>query len=228
MQINFGGKRSSAQQSSLSFFRDDFHVSFSPFLQHIPGDLQMTKAALEGNRCFFIHLGLAVGIHPFLLQTVFRHSSLNILQKQPNEWFEDLLTTIVTYCDFVDANALSFLWPREFDGFYICFLSGNTSSSPLITTFQSNKPNKQSQPMREVIIHCDGSHFTLLRPRFTSRSNNNQSSPNSPNGFQIIDQLVAMGKKNGLIVQENIAQEMEKISEQEKSIEDILKKIAVM
>jgi hypothetical protein len=134
-----------SDQQCIQFYRDDFHVSYSSFLQNLPIDLQMSRAALEGNRCFFIHLGIAVGIHPFLLQTIFRYSTFNILNKTKSTflfllffsfvfvsyvispvislsaflrsfyvdpWFEDLLMSIVTYCDLVDANALSFLWPK--------------------------------------------------------------------------------------------------------------------
>jgi hypothetical protein len=32
----------------------------------------MAKSAIEMNRCFFIHVGIAIGIHPFLLQIAFR------------------------------------------------------------------------------------------------------------------------------------------------------------
>jgi hypothetical protein len=72
--------------------------------------------------------------------------------------------SIVTYCDLVDANALSFLWPKEFQSYYICFISGNPSS-PIITTFRSNKDDGSNHPKKEIIIHCDGNHFTLLRPK---------------------------------------------------------------
>jgi hypothetical protein len=74
-------------QQFIPFYRDDFHVSYSSFLQNLPIDLQMSRAALEGNRCFFIHLGIAVGIHPFLLQTIFRYSTFNILNKIKSEFF---------------------------------------------------------------------------------------------------------------------------------------------
>ena len=55
----------------LTFHRDDFHVLFSPFLKSVPTDLQMEKSVVETNRCFFLHLGVAMGLHPYALQ-VFR------------------------------------------------------------------------------------------------------------------------------------------------------------
>lgn len=50
----------------------------------------MSRAALEGNRCFFIHVGIGVGIHPFLLQSFFRFSSHNILQKNKGKVINSL------------------------------------------------------------------------------------------------------------------------------------------
>jgi hypothetical protein len=52
----------------LTFHRDDFHVLFSPFLKSVPTDLQMEKSVVETNRCFFLHLGVAMGLHPYALQ----------------------------------------------------------------------------------------------------------------------------------------------------------------
>lgn len=57
---------------SYIFIQDDFHVSFLPFMPFLTLELQMDKCAIETNRCFFLHLGVAVGVHPYLLQTAFR------------------------------------------------------------------------------------------------------------------------------------------------------------
>ena len=35
--------------------------------------LMYCTVAVETNRCFFLHLGVACGIHPFALQCYFRH-----------------------------------------------------------------------------------------------------------------------------------------------------------
>ena len=59
--------------SMWSFHQDDFHVSFGSFLSHLPVELQMSRSAVETNRCFFLHLGIATRIHPFALQTAFRY-----------------------------------------------------------------------------------------------------------------------------------------------------------
>lgn len=207
-----------SDQLVLPFFRDDFHVSFSGFLLNLPVPLQMSRPALEGNRCFFIHLGIALGLHPFLLQTIFRYSAGNILRKLKEQWFEDLLASVLSYCDLVDANSLSFLWPRELDGYYICFLSGNLNC-PILTTFRSSRATSNAG-LKEVLVHCDGSHFTLLRPRFPTASNGR--------GFQVIGQLVSWARASGMTVQENVSQEIEGISEEERSIDGVLRKVLSM
>ena len=53
--------------TSYRFTEDDHLYKMLPFLSMIPPDLQSTRSANESNRCFFIHLGIAVGIHPFAL-----------------------------------------------------------------------------------------------------------------------------------------------------------------
>jgi len=60
-------------QQPWSFHRDDFSVTFSPFLHALPPDLQLCRSAIETNRCFFIHLGVAMSIHPFVLELVLRY-----------------------------------------------------------------------------------------------------------------------------------------------------------
>lgn len=57
---------------SYMLCQDDFHVSFSLFLSFVPPRLQILDSAVETNRCFFVHLGVAMGIHPFALQCAFR------------------------------------------------------------------------------------------------------------------------------------------------------------
>lgn len=63
------------------FYQDDFHVSYAGFLQQLPIELQLSKAAVESNRCFFIHLGIAMQIHPFALQSAFRILATRFLEE---------------------------------------------------------------------------------------------------------------------------------------------------
>jgi hypothetical protein len=84
----------------FSFYRHDFQVSYASFLPHLHPDLKSTKCALETNRsallslylwiphptpsfrCFFIHLGVAMNLHPFAIQSYFRNAAATRIQQQ--------------------------------------------------------------------------------------------------------------------------------------------------
>jgi hypothetical protein len=179
-------------------FIDDFHMSFQGFLQPIlPPELQISRSAIETNRCFFLHLGIATGIHPFLLQASFRAYASHLLSIHgPEAWFADLLTSVIQYAGFVDANVLSIIWPKELNNYRILFISG--IQKPILTSFIGYHMQDQVEQLSEIIIHCNGSHFVLLRPRLLSNGQPVQR-------FHIISKLLQEAKKNHLTVQENIA-----------------------
>ena len=58
----------------ISFHRLDFFISFLRFFNPPRGwgkeesMLKSSREAIETNRCFFIHLGIAINVHPFALQ----------------------------------------------------------------------------------------------------------------------------------------------------------------
>ena len=60
----------------IAFHRHDFYISFLRFFNPARGaawgaeeqQLKGTREAIETNRCFFIHLGVAINVHPFALQ----------------------------------------------------------------------------------------------------------------------------------------------------------------
>ena len=152
-------------ERSVPLVRDDFYVSYGAVLRGLqPTELQLSGAAVETNRCFFLHLGIAVSIHPFLLQLTFRALASKLLldicaEDADASLREDILSSVVAYAGFVDANALIWLWLEELSPFRICLLSG-TRENPIISTFQQ----KGARGVRDVLMHCDGQHFTLLRP----------------------------------------------------------------
>lgn len=97
----------------------------------------------------------------------------------------------------MDANALCFIWPEEFLPYRFLFISG-INDSPIFSTFVSHEINEQGpqavKKLREVIIHCNGNHFTLLR---RLRTNTSEST---------IDLIMEAARKNKFLVQENVAQ----------------------
>ena len=101
----------------LWYIRDDFYVNYNALLASLPPMLQMTRSAVESNRCFFLHLGVALCLNPFILQVSFRHFGSLLMQDTAAEDFslrEDILQSVLNYCDFVDANCLIWLWMQEF------------------------------------------------------------------------------------------------------------------
>jgi len=75
----------------IAFHRHDFYISFLRFFNPPGGwgpeqqQLKNTREAIETNRCFFIHLGIAINVHPFALQTYFRHIAASIAAKSDGE-----------------------------------------------------------------------------------------------------------------------------------------------
>ena len=151
------------------FFKDDYGVSFIPALRCcIPPELQVTREALETNRCFFLSLGMATNMHPFALQTAFRCMAKQILtDNRLNDAGDtpalDLVPTFIEYAGFVDANSFLYLWPDEFHRKCVCIVSNSHTNQPMFSCFTA-KGVKSSEIEVDILIHCDGSHFTLLRP----------------------------------------------------------------
>ena len=149
--------------AGIWFIKDDYHVNFTFVLRNVPLSLQMARSAVESNRCFFLHLGIALSIHPFALQVACRHLAKQLLLDTTSEDFSlraDILSSVLGYAYFVDANALIWLWLQEFGPYRICLLSG-TSDRPIVSLFRTR--GAPLHKLSDVIIHCDGSHFTLLR-----------------------------------------------------------------
>jgi len=83
-----------------------------------------------------------------------------------DDFKKDILSSVQQYCGFVDANSLCFLWPTEFQRFRITFISGPLHQ-PIISCFYGLKRGgngKDNLTKNDVLIRCNGDHFTLLRP----------------------------------------------------------------
>ena len=142
--------------------RYDYGISFIPFLSNVYNNFREEPSINETNRCFYLHLAVGIRVHPFMLQAVFRSRSRILLsdgRNGSNDYLalELLLQSVLNPADFVDANVLFHLWPEEFNSCRVCFIS-DTDRSTIFTCFR----NCSVAPVRDVIIHCDGSHFTLL------------------------------------------------------------------
>ena len=183
LNINIGNR-------CYQFIKDDFHTTFSAFLADIPDELQMARSAVETNRCFFLHLAVAMNIHPFALQTAFRYLATKQLSQCSKEDMKvDVLNTVNVYAGFVDAYCLCFLWVQEFNSSRICIISGS-EEKPMFSCFSL----KDLRSSRDIIIYCDGSHFTLLKPYSPTVNCDN---------FCILPQLLLEAEQHGHIVHIN-------------------------
>ena len=177
----------------MNLVREDFHISFAPFLQSLPPALKVVSPAIEANRCFFLHLGVAVQYHPFVVQACFRHITAIRLQETHSEVARNILPTVLEYAGFVDANAFMFIWPDEFSRFRIILVSGSLTA-PIFSCFAKDGMH-MSESLLDIIIHCDGSHFTLLN---TSSHDSKRTNYICPLGDGL--KLLKLATNAGLVV----------------------------
>lgn len=107
--------------------------------------------------------------------------------------------SIINYAGFVDAQCLCYIWPEEFNHCRICLISGSLQR-PLFSCFFSKDGAAAvggEENLRDIIIYCDGAHFTLLRPQ--SMSPRSTGAP----GFSVLNRLLYEAREAGLIVQIN-------------------------
>ena len=78
----------SGRKYTYDFVQEDYGVIFKDFLNDrfigsvgVDSKGNSLVCCLESNRCFFLHLGVGIGIHPFALQSLFRISAMDILSK---------------------------------------------------------------------------------------------------------------------------------------------------
>jgi hypothetical protein len=138
----------------------------------------------EINRCFFIALGVSMGVHPWALQTLFRTRSqavrdaiesgdlfpdvpANVLIRQHYEsWLDDALH-LNSCCDM---NMLLFCWPEEFRDFRILFVDKRAGSGIINRVFvyeEDAQQKKHASRKKEIVIGWNGDHFTCLKLRRT-------------------------------------------------------------
>lgn len=102
-------------------------------------------------------------MHPFVLQTSFRYEAQSRLKS--NEGFDSvaeiLYRSVLDFASLIDANVLCYLWPKEFDGYVVCIISGSLNN-PIFSVFRPRR--NYSETLIEVLMHCDHDHFTLLKP----------------------------------------------------------------
>jgi hypothetical protein len=178
---------------SLHFTQIDHGMSFQPFFSDKTSacdqqqrDKLLQKAALcEVNRCFFIHLGVALGLHPIALQAIFRAHSSALLRRinvalsekthEDDQRFDGLkmwdssLQSVLARNDMIEAAVLGILWPMELQNVRVLiFTVGHTGPQPnacYLFSPHASADDGDSFNGIDVILKLQGMHFTLLRPQ---------------------------------------------------------------
>jgi len=179
-------------KQSFYFDKFDYGITFEKFLfldcmdatYFEPSRLDRSACAKEPMRCFFLHVGLAVGIHPFALMVAFRKLATQLLAKPPapddNEeakgnflaFNSDPLSSVLARGDFVDCMVLNAIWPREFDEYQVLIVNldrqggfnasqGFTHIRPPNSTYIDSNGDWAG---KDILLALHDGHFTLLRP----------------------------------------------------------------
>jgi hypothetical protein len=144
-----------------------------------------TSAAVhESMRCFFLHMGMAVGIHPFALQVAYRKLSKMLLENPPAPednkearenycgWNGDPLGSVQSRGNYVDCLALNAIWPIEFDDYQVLIVNLNASGAfnPAQGFTHIRPPNQKligpdgDWLGKDIVLTLQNGHFTYLKP----------------------------------------------------------------
>jgi len=91
----------------------------------------LAPATKEDNRCFFIHLGAALNIHPYLVHSAFRHQAARVIARvdaalaagslddsEVAAWLgcdRENIESLALHGEYVDQRVLRYIWPDEFN-----------------------------------------------------------------------------------------------------------------
>jgi hypothetical protein len=85
-----------------------------------------------------------------------------------DSWEKDILLTVTEHARCVDANALCFLWPREFNKTRVCVVSGPITR-PIFSCYCAPHASQNVEALSDVILRCDNNHFSILVPAKPSK-----------------------------------------------------------
>ena len=190
---------------TFNFDQFDYGIKFTDFLlpevlaaEHFnPERLKCSAAANESMRCFFLHLGVAVGIHPFALEVAYRKLAVKLLENPPAAesdsearenyvgFNSDPLASVQSRGNYVDSMALAAIWPKEFDDVQVLIVNLTATGS-----FNKAQGFTHIRPPTAHMIGPDGEwlgkdilltlqcgHFTYLCPQSTNTDENVKTRP---------------------------------------------------
>ena len=113
------------------FEQVDYGVKFEPFLglDYVsdPETVTSCSSALENFRCMFLHLGVGIMVHPFVLQVKFRVAAERLLSLPDEELvkalFSEQLVSVMLSDSYVEMDVMHAIWPSELNGYRVMLVS---------------------------------------------------------------------------------------------------------
>lgn len=138
--------------------------------------LEDSACAQETNRCFFLHLGVGIGMHPLAFQIAYRkYATLKIANSEPDDICVMASQSVLDRDEFVDCMALASLWPKEFDEYQILIVNldrdglfnqqqGFTHMRAPIERLIDRSGGKDAWLGKDIVVTLQCGHFTFLKP----------------------------------------------------------------
>ena len=128
----------------------------------------------EINRCFFLHLGVGVGLHPLAFEIAYRKFAKMVIEKsEPDDVCVMASQSVLDRDEFVDCMALASMWPTEFDEYQILIVNldqdGHFNVNQGFTHFRPPHTRMVDQHTggwlgKDIVLTLQGGHFTYLEP----------------------------------------------------------------
>lgn len=162
----------------VKFIQADPQNNFLP-LDTIDNDmfnhdrLENSACIQETNRCFFLHLGVGIGLHPIAFEIAYRKHARQLLASVEADDLNVLASqSVLDRDEFVDCMALASLWPREFDEFQILIVNldregsfnqhqGFTHIRAPLSQYIDRNGNWKG---KDIVLTLQAGHFTYLVP----------------------------------------------------------------
>ena len=165
--------------TTFGFHRLDFGTSFEPMLSYLPSaNVLVDEVVNEKNRSFFVHLGLATGIHPYILQSTIRREAkkykdnlsrkveegsgrVNLRNKLADHTTKlKVLGSVLNNGGHVAHDILKFIWPTQFNNFKIWILiTGDVNEFVCYCNEHTGH-----QEYKDIFIVKEGHRYFTLRP----------------------------------------------------------------
>ncbi len=160
----------------------DYGASFVKFIDNNNIEYNDFNARIinEPNRCFFVTLGVVMGINPIVVQYFFRKEIIKQLKNfrtlaSDNKFIKNEIEDIkkillcysiaLEYGELVDAHILQYIWPNELDQYRIGYINVTGEDTARLVVFQRDEnfySNKGIKNVEDIFILFNHNHFSNL------------------------------------------------------------------